>query len=183
MQRYSTKCPFCSRLHWVGVGGCSHYVFDTRAITLFSHPQMNTAKLQTPAVTLLQISHNSLNISQAVQNYTAAPFPSSAVPSEHPTSCHSHYSCSPNLTLNVERGNEWSRKSADKDLIIKHFGARLTRTRYAPVTWGDFTRIFILLLYKDSWTPCLRGVIGGVTEPIMSDSKRNKISVTSALLE
>lgn len=55
----------CSRLHWVG--GCSHYVFDTRAITLFSHPQMNTAKLQTPAVTLLQISHNSVNISQAVK--------------------------------------------------------------------------------------------------------------------
>lgn len=56
----------CSRLHW-GVGGCSHYVFDTRALTLFSHPQMNTAKLQTPAVTLLQISHNSLKISQAVK--------------------------------------------------------------------------------------------------------------------
>lgn len=114
-QRYSTKCPFCVHASTGGVGGCSHYVFDTCALTVFSHPQMNTAKLQTPAVTLLQISHNSLKIFTSCKDYTAAPFPSSAVPSVHPTSCHSHYSCSPNLPLNVERGNGGcEKKSADE---------------------------------------------------------------------
>lgn len=116
-------------------GGGAHYVFDTRAITLFSHPQMNTAKLQTPAVTLLQISHNSLNVSQAVKNYTAAPFPSSTVPSEHPTSCHSHYSCSPNLTLNVERGNEWSRKRFNYQTLW-------SKTNTHPLCTRDLRRFY-----------------------------------------
>lgn len=51
----------------LGVGGGALITFLTPVRSLFSHPQMNTAKLQTPAVTLLQISHNSVNISQAVK--------------------------------------------------------------------------------------------------------------------
>lgn len=55
----------CSRLHQ----GSALITFLTPVLahSPFSHPQMNTAQLQTPAVTLLQISHNSLQISQAVK--------------------------------------------------------------------------------------------------------------------
>lgn len=49
------------------LGGALITFLTPCSLALFSHPQMNTAQLQTPAVTLLQISHNSLQISQAVK--------------------------------------------------------------------------------------------------------------------
>ncbi len=66
MLRYSTKCPFC--VHASNWGVLSLRFWQQCSLTLrFRTLKWIQLNCKTPAVTLLQISHNSLQISQAVK--------------------------------------------------------------------------------------------------------------------
>lgn len=105
VHRYSTKFPFCVDASNGGL--LSLRFWHLRAVFA---PQMNTAQLESPAVTLLQISHNSLQISQAVRLHSCPVglFGEIVLPAV------THYSCSADLNLNVELGNEKGRTSANQ---------------------------------------------------------------------